>query len=361
VINSCAGDWVHIRNANDVSKPIVAQLFRLWSDQSGQKWVNACWYYRPEQTVHRHDKHFLENEVFKTGRYKDHRIEEVEDICYVMFQTRYFKGRPRGFPPDKSVYVCESRYNEEKHTFNKIKTWNSVLPDEVRDRDYEMDIFEAPRPIRKEPSKIKHLLQLDAKETDDFPKPTWGAPNAPPMIGAVHRRPRGPNVGFRSFVFPEEEQRLTDAPRTRHPPRRCPSQQCARPWERTSRRASSQRRRLRTSSSSRLLRARYRKPSLVPTPRGNLRLDSCRLKFMDRWHPCPTCSSTQEWPTCSRSRCQCTCSLRSTSRRILVPALAKLLHPSSPRSLPLRSKSTTRVKLTWRLLLTPTVSKFLPH
>ncbi|KAM7196321.1 hypothetical protein V8F33_006230 [Rhypophila sp. PSN 637] len=188
------GDWVHIRNPNDLTKPIVAQLYRIWSDAGGQRWVNACWYYRPEQTVHRYDKHFYENEVVKTGQYRDHRIEEVEDRCFVMFITRYGKGRPRGLPADKMVYLCEARYNEEKFRFNKIKTWTSCLPDEVRDRDYEMDMFDVARNVKKHPSPIKHLLQADAKETDPLPKPTWRSLNAPPLIGAVHRRPREANL-----------------------------------------------------------------------------------------------------------------------------------------------------------------------
>ncbi|KAI0879833.1 uncharacterized protein GGS22DRAFT_176643 [Annulohypoxylon maeteangense] len=187
------GDWVHITNPNDLTKPIVAQIYRTWEDKSGQKWVNACWYYRPEQTVHRFEKHFLENEVVKTGQYRDHRIDEVVDRCFVMFVTRYNKGRPRGFPKDKEVYVCEARYNEEKHKLNKIKTWASCVPDEVREKDYEMDLFEVPRKLRKVPSPIKHLLRDDAKPTDALPKPTWGAPNAPPLIGAVHCRDREPN------------------------------------------------------------------------------------------------------------------------------------------------------------------------
>lgn len=53
-----AGDWVHINNQNDATKPIVAQIYRTWQDKVGQKWVNACWYYRPEQTVHSFEKHF---------------------------------------------------------------------------------------------------------------------------------------------------------------------------------------------------------------------------------------------------------------------------------------------------------------
>ncbi|KAI0106317.1 hypothetical protein F4776DRAFT_657721 [Hypoxylon sp. NC0597] len=187
------GDWVHITNPNDLTKPIVAQIYRTWEDKAGQKWVNACWYYRPEQTVHRFEKHFLENEVVKTGQYRDHRIDEVVDRCFVMFVTRYNKGRPRGFPKDKEVYVCEARYNEEKHKLNKIKTWASCVPDEVREKDYEMVLFDVPRKLRKVPSPIKHLLRDDAKPTDPLPKPTWGAPNAPPLIGAVHCREREPN------------------------------------------------------------------------------------------------------------------------------------------------------------------------
>ncbi|RFU30978.1 hypothetical protein B7463_g5354, partial [Scytalidium lignicola] len=187
------GDWVHLSNPNDVTKPIVAQIYRTWQDAEGQKWINACWYYRPEQTVHRFEKHFFENEVVKTGQYRDHKIEEVVDRCFVMFFTRFNKGRPRGFPPDKEVYVCEARYNEEKFKLNKIKTWASCVPDEVREKDYEMDLFDVPRKMKKVPSPIKHLLREDAKEDDPLPKPTWGAPNAPPIVGAVHRRPREPN------------------------------------------------------------------------------------------------------------------------------------------------------------------------
>ncbi|GAB7356129.1 hypothetical protein MBLNU459_g6727t1 [Dothideomycetes sp. NU459] len=186
------GDWVHIQNVNDLTKPIPTQIYRTWQDSDGGQWVNVCWYYRPEQTVHRFDKHFLENEVVKTGQYRDHRIDEIVDRCFIMFVTRYYKGRPRGLPPDMDIYVCEARYNEEKFKFNKIKTWASCLPDEVRDKDYEMYIFDAIRKIKKVPSPIAYLLKEDAKETDEMPKPEWGAENAPPKIGAVHKRPRDP-------------------------------------------------------------------------------------------------------------------------------------------------------------------------
>lgn len=188
------GDWVHLVNPNDLTKPVPVQIYRTWQDGSGQKYLNVCWYYRPEQTVHRHDRHFYENEVVKTGQYRDHPIDDIVDRCFVMFVTRYSKGRPRGFPSDREIYVCESRYNEEKHTFNKIKTWASCLPDEVRDKDYEMDLFGGTRKLKKHPSPIAYLIKEEQKEEDELPKPEWGADNAPPKIGAVHKRPRDPKV-----------------------------------------------------------------------------------------------------------------------------------------------------------------------
>lgn len=185
------GDWVHIQNPNDLTKPVPGQIYRTYKAPGGQQMVNVCWYYRPEWTVHRFDKHFLPSEVVKTGRYKDHNIELVEGRCFIMFFTRFFKGRPRGLPQGADVYVCEARYNETLHQFNKIKTWASCLPDEVRDKDYEMDLFEHPRRMKKLPSPIAYLLKDEQRETDELPKPQWGIDGAPPKIGAVHRRPRG--------------------------------------------------------------------------------------------------------------------------------------------------------------------------
>lgn len=198
------GDWVHIQNPNDVTKPIVAQIYRTWQDTDGQQWVNACWYYRPEQTVHQYEKHFYPNEVVKTGQYRDHHIDEIVDRCFVMFFTRYNRGRPRGLDPSKEVYVCEARYNEEKHRLNKIKTWASCLPDEVREKDYEMDMFDAAKKIKKIPSPIKHLLKGDAKETDELPVPQWGRENAPPIVGGVHRQPRDENVSSITCVLSQQ-------------------------------------------------------------------------------------------------------------------------------------------------------------
>lgn len=194
------GDWIHIQNPNDVTKPIVAQIYRTWQDENKQKWINACWYYRPEQTIHQYEKHFWDKEVVKTGQYRDHHIEEVLEKCFVMFFTRFGRGRPREIGSDTEVYVCEARYNEDKSKFNKIKTWASCLPDEVRDKDYEMDLFDVPKRIKKQPSpllKDPSMLQSMKEEEradDPIPEPQWGHANAPPIVGGIYKRPKDENV-----------------------------------------------------------------------------------------------------------------------------------------------------------------------
>ena len=189
------GDWVHIQNANDVTKPIVAQIFKMWV-KDGQEWINACWYYRPEQTVHQYERHFFPNEVVKSGQYRDHPIEDVIGRCFVMFYTRFHRGRPRGIPIDREVYVCEARYGEEKNSFNKIKTWSMCLPEAVRESDYEMDMFETQRKIKKIPSPLLHMVKDDAKESSEIPKPRWGAENAPPIVGGIYKGPRDKHVSI---------------------------------------------------------------------------------------------------------------------------------------------------------------------
>jgi chromatin structure-remodeling complex subunit RSC1/2 len=185
------GDWVHLSNMNDPAKPTIGQIFRIWQAADGEKWVNCCWYYRPEQTVHRYDRLFYENEVVKSGQYRDHLVDEILEKCFVMFFTKYQRGRPSGIG-DRQVYCCESRYNETDKVFNKIRTWKACIPDEVRSVDYPMDVFEKQIPLRKVASPIKHLLSVNARDDDPIPDPKMGVPNAPPIVGAVYKRPYDP-------------------------------------------------------------------------------------------------------------------------------------------------------------------------
>ncbi|KAG6849765.1 hypothetical protein H0H93_005447 [Arthromyces matolae] len=151
------GDWVHLSNPDDPSRPIVAQVFRCWiSDESyvfvysrtlrkcvdgrfisakkGQPGLTVSWYYRPEQTFHPSNRIFWEGEVFKTSHFADHPLEDIIEKIACQFTARHVRGRPRppfwylGFP----LYVCDSRYNDRDRAFVRIKNWNSCVPEEVR-------------------------------------------------------------------------------------------------------------------------------------------------------------------------------------------------------------------------------------
>ncbi|CCF58994.1 hypothetical protein KAFR_0F03990 [Kazachstania africana CBS 2517] len=181
------GDWVLLNNPNDAKKPIVGQVFKLWKTSDGGQWLNACWYFRPEQTVHRVDRLFYKNEVMKTGQYRDHPIEDIVGKCYVIHFTRFQRGDP-DINLEGPLFVCEFRYNENDKVFNKIRTWKACLPEELRYVD-EQTIPVPGRKFFKYPSPIRHLLPSNASVDDRLPEPTKGAPNAPPLVGAVYVRP----------------------------------------------------------------------------------------------------------------------------------------------------------------------------
>lgn len=182
------GDWVLLENPNDATKPTVAQIFRLWSTSDGRRWLNACWYLRPEQTVHRVDRLFYKNEVVKSGQYRDHLVEEIVGKCYVIHFTRFQRGDP-DIKLEGPLFVCEFRYNENEKVFNKIRTWKACLPEEIRDQE-EVTIPVNGRKFLKYPSPLKHLLPPNASYNDPIPQPTEAAVNAPPLIGGVYMRPK---------------------------------------------------------------------------------------------------------------------------------------------------------------------------
>ena len=182
------GDWVLLRNPNDNSKPIVGQIFKLWRMKDGARWLNACWYFRPEQTVHRVDRLFYKNEVVKTGQYRDHAAEDILGKCYVVHFTRFQRGDP-DINIDGPLFVCEFRYNEAEKIFNKIRTWRACLPEEIRDRE-ERTIPVNGRKFFKYPSPIKHLRPPDATINSKIPQPKYGSNEGPPIIGAVYVRPK---------------------------------------------------------------------------------------------------------------------------------------------------------------------------
>lgn len=186
------GDWVLIANPSDPNTPTVGQIFRLWSMEDGTKYTNVCWYYRPEQTCHRYDRLFFINEVCKTGQYRDHLASEIVGPCYVIFLTRYQKGAfPEGLIPENCPwFVCEFRYNENSHVFNRIRTWKACLPDEIRDKPEQPLIpLSEPRKLIKYESPIKNLLPDGANSNMTIQEATAGPfPNSPPIVGLVYLR-----------------------------------------------------------------------------------------------------------------------------------------------------------------------------
>ncbi|BGP53612.1 hypothetical protein JCM8202v2_001179 [Rhodotorula sphaerocarpa] len=103
--------------------------------------LSVCWYYRPEETVHPVSRTFYENEVFKTGVFVDHNIEDLLGHCFVMFFTRYTRGRPKSWDPSMPLYVCEHRYKDDVKQFKKIKSWSSCIPEEIRAHEYEFEPY----------------------------------------------------------------------------------------------------------------------------------------------------------------------------------------------------------------------------
>jgi len=151
----------------------------------------VCWYYRPEQTVHKASRTFYENEVFKSGQYRDHPASQILSKTFVQFITRYTRGRPKHWPADEKIWVCESRYNDLTKAFSKINQWRACLPEEVRFDEDDLFLFDRQRQYEKFPSPLMSLLKPDDKvvaEGDKLPDPIeLGSEDAPPAVGAIYR------------------------------------------------------------------------------------------------------------------------------------------------------------------------------
>ena len=170
------GDWVHLINPSDPSKPIVAQIFKVSrrDDQPGHGWITVCWYFRPEQTYHPPSKKFYKDEVVKTGYFADHQIEDVLEKILVMFYTKFIRGRPKPdyWDPKSPLYITESRYNEQQKVFHKIKSWASCVPEEIRKVETPMDYFEKAisPPPREESPFLRGEVGPGALREEDAPE-----------------------------------------------------------------------------------------------------------------------------------------------------------------------------------------------
>ncbi|ORY84391.1 Bromodomain-containing protein [Protomyces lactucae-debilis] len=217
------GDWILVTNPNDKDVPCVAQVHQCFQVEADQSFgLHVCWFFRPEQTIHRSDRLFYDNEVFKTNHYRDQALNDVVGPCLVRYYTKYVRSRAK-FPPGRElqVFVCESRYNVEEKKFTKIKSWKSCLPEGVRDEEVkeEAEPYPAPITLPRKPSSLLYLLPNDQNQhvyDPMVPLPeAFDQQNrsAPPKIGNVYIGP------------PIEEQGPMMVPYTQASPERGSAQQ----------------------------------------------------------------------------------------------------------------------------------------
>ncbi|BEI81186.1 hypothetical protein CcaverHIS002_0203460 [Cutaneotrichosporon cavernicola] len=128
-----AGEYVHLINPDDASKPIIGQIFKTFLPTQGYPThhVTVCWYFRPEQTVHIAEQMYFENEVLKSVYFCDHPIEDVIEKVAVQPWSAAEAGRPQpqvwhpGFP----LYTARSRYIDKAHFLLEVKDWNKLQPE----------------------------------------------------------------------------------------------------------------------------------------------------------------------------------------------------------------------------------------
>ncbi|KAG8985572.1 hypothetical protein FRB90_004623 [Tulasnella sp. 427] len=98
-----SGDYVHLMNPNDPSRPIIGQVIKLWIPDKyrtpGERGIAVCWYFRPEQTFHPPQRPFWEHEIFKTGHFADHAMEDIIEKVGCQFMTRHIRADQAGALP----------------------------------------------------------------------------------------------------------------------------------------------------------------------------------------------------------------------------------------------------------------------
>lgn len=97
--------------------------FRLLVRSDGQRYVTVNWFYRPSQTIHTAERTFLEQEVFKSSLFVDHKLEDIIERISVLYIDQYTKGRFDYWNEDMPLYVVEHRWNIETASFSRIKKW----------------------------------------------------------------------------------------------------------------------------------------------------------------------------------------------------------------------------------------------
>ncbi len=142
------GDFVYIQNPQNAQKPTIGHIFSTWIQNSGEKKTGftACWYLRPEQTTRRVNQKFYDNEVIKSFTFEHYLANDIVGRCIVIPVKDYVRGIPKGFDR-QDVFICETRYSEHTKQHQKIKNWTLCLPQAVRSKEVELDLFDRPLTI----------------------------------------------------------------------------------------------------------------------------------------------------------------------------------------------------------------------
>ncbi|XP_066526294.1 protein polybromo-1 isoform X3 [Hoplias malabaricus] len=159
------GDYVYVEPAEPNLQPHIVCIERLWQDDTGEKWLYGCWFYRPSETFHLATRKFLEKEVFKSDYYNKVPVSKILGKCVVMFVKEYFKLSPEGFRPE-DVFVCESRYSAKNKSFKKIKMWTMPLSSvKFMPRDVPLPVVRVASMFAPKPETEKPLEQAEDNKT----------------------------------------------------------------------------------------------------------------------------------------------------------------------------------------------------
>ncbi|KAG0002776.1 hypothetical protein BGZ80_005916, partial [Entomortierella chlamydospora] len=146
------GDFVHLQNDSNESKPTIGLIFSIWKDEKGIIGLDAVWFLRPEHIVHPYASRFYPSEVVKASGVHEHLVSDILERCFVLQTKDFIRGRPNNWKKGQSIYVCEQRYNDSYKSVSKIKNWASCLPPGHKPGDIQLDMFPHPLVIKKLPS-----------------------------------------------------------------------------------------------------------------------------------------------------------------------------------------------------------------
>lgn len=109
------------RNASSVSheKSKIFRVEQLWTDERGDKYGYGYYFLRPHETHHAPSRTFYHNELFVSPFYEIIPLEAVIDLCCVMDQYTYCKGKPKAFKMC-DLYICDFRIDKAASSFNRV-------------------------------------------------------------------------------------------------------------------------------------------------------------------------------------------------------------------------------------------------